>query len=263
MAPMSSLLERPNRPRRYRTEEIAEILQKHRVYTKEMGYNIQQSVERIAQEVNRPPSSVYALIKRFHPSVDAAKAFVESQALRLAMRVVRKANVQESIDILQRPNLGVLAPKEQGAGQLGQGFFLSVEADSCGAVKVGVGVAPTQPKRFEDLPQPLAIDTVAGEVRVGGYTSPSQGATPLDSGSHVEAIDSALYDEGARSAPEEYPKEAGPVNPLMVPGVPHPNQGTFNRTPTTRQLRDIENHKKRLSEARKLAARAKKRDIEV
>lgn len=103
------------------------------------GVGITEACEAVALELGREPGTIYSLMHRLAPTTDIAQAYLQSSALRLAMRVVREANVSESVDILGRKNMGVLSPKqEESAGQ--GGFFLSVQAESCGAVKVGVMV---------------------------------------------------------------------------------------------------------------------------
>lgn len=90
--------------------------------------------------------SICGAVQRMMPTTDLAQAVLQRGAVRLASRVLRKANVVEAIDILSRPNIGVLDPikKQEGGG----GFLISMSADSCGAVKVGVafGQAAEQAK---------------------------------------------------------------------------------------------------------------------
>lgn len=262
--PETSIAHRPTRPRQFRTHEIADILSKYRVMTKEQGYLVKDACAKIGEETGRSPDTIYNLVKRFAPTVEPAKAYLSAQALRLAMRIVRKANVQESIDILQRPDIGVLAPKQEGGPGPGTGFFLSVQADSCGAVKVGVGVAPSQPQRFEDLPQPLVLSDGGVEGQGAVLRSPSFEAPPQASGSPNSSPSDAMgvpyaIEEGATGDPTSEDRPS-----MLDKGVPHPNQGTFLRPELSpRQQEAIEKHKKRLREARIQAAKLKKREIEV
>lgn len=114
------------------------------------GYNYKDSLAEIAPRYNRSTHGIHYIIQRYQPTVDLAARYLQSQALKLAMRVVRKANVTEALDLLSRKSMGVVAPKtEEGAGN--KGFFLSVEADSCGAIKVGVAMVDNS-KPLEGLP---------------------------------------------------------------------------------------------------------------
>lgn len=107
------------------------------------GLGISEACDAVALEFGKVPATVYSMVKRFEPTTELAETYLKSQAFRLATRVVREANVEQAIDILARKNMGVLAPKtEEGAGQ--GGFFLSVSADTCGAVKVVAGQAGAQ-----------------------------------------------------------------------------------------------------------------------
>jgi hypothetical protein len=91
----------------------------------------------IAKEQRRALNTVKTIIVNLQSTKDLAAQYLESQAYRLTKRLVKEARTPEIIDILTRPNVGVLAPhaKESSGGQ---GFFLSVQAESCGAVKVGI-----------------------------------------------------------------------------------------------------------------------------
>lgn len=95
-----------------------------------------QAYEQIAEEVGLEWRTVAGVIYRHRPTMDIAQAKIRAAAARLADRIIEKSNVQEAIDILSRPNIGVLAPMKTNGGSPG-GFFLSVQVDSCGAVKVG------------------------------------------------------------------------------------------------------------------------------
>lgn len=128
---------------RLRPEVIADILRRFKAY-RQSDLGIMQSCERIALHYGLRTESVHSVIKRYTPTGDAARDFISANALKLAMRVVRKANADQAIDILSRSNIGVLAPAkdEGGAGQ--SGFFLSVSAESCGAVRVQAGVVQSR-----------------------------------------------------------------------------------------------------------------------
>lgn len=93
-----------------------------------------------------PAASIGNAIQRYQPTTNIAEVILKRGAARLASRIVRRANVTEAVDILSRPNIGVLDPIKKSEG--GGGFIISMQADSCGAVKVGVafGQQPEHPQ---------------------------------------------------------------------------------------------------------------------
>lgn len=240
--------DRPHRPRKFRVDEIGDILSRFKALTTVQNRGVMESCELIAKDYGRSTDVIYALIKRFRPTVDGAEMYMRSQALRLAMRTVRKANVSEAIDILQRSNIGVLAPKQESSGGTG-GFFLSVQADTCGAVKIGVSNQP--PQRFSDLPQPLTIEQAPDMVEPDMIPSPSLAAAQQDSG----------Y---AQEIQVEEPKPS-----MTEPGVPHPHQGSFGRFSKPREewgkrhQTELERARQRIKEAREARAAEKYKDLDV
>lgn len=107
------------------------------------GKTISEACELAGEEAGKDARTVYQLVRRLEPSTEIAELYLKSSALRLAMRIVRDANVPEAIDILSRKNIGVIAPKAEQMGGAG-GFFLSVTAETCGAVKVQAAVLPQE-----------------------------------------------------------------------------------------------------------------------
>lgn len=189
---------------RLRAHEISDILSRYKALAGQ-GQTQKDAAKVIAEVYDRPIETILSVLKRFRPSIDAASAYMQAESLRLAMRVVRKANVSESIDILSRQNIGVLAPKHDGGGNGGGGFFLSVTADTCGAVTMvaGAGRGPSDSLRSSS----------GGEVSEGNGEE-----NPL-----------AFIDV----TPEPEPEALVPVSlrppGVTTPGVPHPNQGRFGR----------------------------------
>lgn len=108
--------------------------------------------------------SIWVMLNRLRPTTDMAKMYLKAKAMRLVKRVVAKANVSEAIDILSRPGMDVLAPAQKHVESSGPaGFFLTVQADTCGAVTVGAMIGQ-QPQK--QLTEP-AFDPFAGAV--GGF----------------------------------------------------------------------------------------------
>lgn len=88
---------------------------------------------------NISAKTIWHMLQRLRPSTDLAKMYLKAKAIKLARRIVRKANVSEAIDLLSRPDMGVISPRMASDNAVGGGFFLSVEMDTCGAVKIGAG----------------------------------------------------------------------------------------------------------------------------
>lgn len=120
---------------RVRSEELADILSLFEEQ-KKTGKPLRACYEAIGELVGRSPDVVRMIIGRLKPTNGLARVYIQSKAMKLAMKVVREANTAQAIDILSRPNMGVLDPMKQ-TNQEG-GFFMSMTADSCGAVKIGV-----------------------------------------------------------------------------------------------------------------------------
>jgi hypothetical protein len=252
-------LSRPKRPRKFRVDEIADILSKFKVYTKEMQMGVYESCAKIAEEYGRTQETIYGLVRRFNPSTDAAEALIKANALRLAVRVVRKANVDQAIDILSRPNMGVLQPTQQ-AGSGGGGFFLSVQADSCGAV---VKVATVQPGTFESLQKPI-------EGLEASYSAPASAPYSGASATSEHTIEGEVVHHVAQEGEQGEDGEESRVEPrpsMSDAGVPHPNQGHFGRFSKpkadwpARHQKELERARARLAEARRQAEALKLRGL--
>lgn len=97
----------------------------------------------------------------YFPTAGLAQYYLKSQALKMARRIVEEANVEESIDILSRPNIGVLAPAlKSTAGPLRTAVMTSVQPADLGGVRVGVMVSSGSTGQMgedEPVPVPLAL----------------------------------------------------------------------------------------------------------
>lgn len=246
---------RPHRPRKFKIAEISDIISTFKRLTTVQNVPIGEACAQIAGDYGRTKDVIYALVRRFVPSVDAADAYLKSNALRLAMRVVRKADVDQAIDVLSRSNIGVLAPKQEAGGNAG-GFFLSVTADTCGAVKVTAGMVQQPPERYADLPHPMDIDQGRVLSEDGSETPPSpplRGRTRATT--DVLEVDNAVTEEAAE--------------PLNAPGVPHPYQGRIGRFSRPkeewgkRHQIELDRAKQKLKEARRQASADQYKDVDV
>lgn len=70
----------------------------------------------------------------FFPTKGLAQDYLKANALKLAIRIVEDANVEEAIGILERPNIGVLEPVQKGGGTK-IGFFSNINMGSLGGVQ--------------------------------------------------------------------------------------------------------------------------------
>lgn len=171
-------LEASTEGRRLRLHEHAELIARYNDLRKRQ-YNHKESCAELATLYSRSWSGIDYIIRRYQPTTDLAQMILRTNAARLAMRIVRKANVSEAIDILSRKNIGVLAPKtEESGGQTG--FFLSVSADSCGAVKVGVQI--NAPAPIESAAPSEILDIIDTESVT--VTLPEPKPTPIKELSH-------------------------------------------------------------------------------
>lgn len=106
-----------------------------RVQAGELG--MMRLYELVGEETGFDAKTVSRVWRMMQPTTGLAIDFIRARAFRMARRVVNEGSVDALINILERPNVGVLDPvKKVESG--GGGFFISVQADSCGAVNVGV-----------------------------------------------------------------------------------------------------------------------------
>lgn len=181
--------------RRLQPHTIGEIMARYRRHLR-AGDGAFVAYQKIGTVLGIQVDTVRAVVKRMTSTSAAAEAHLQASALKLAMRIVRKANVEESIDILSRPNIGVLSPIAKGTESTA-GIFIGVSADSCGAVKVGVSLNGSPAENPAGLP---AVD-----------------------------MDLAYLEEEDRPVVEVSQKS--PQN-LNLPNVPHPHSTKFQSKAT-------------------------------
>src|SRR5438874_2067965 len=107
---------------------------------RKQGEHVMPACEIIAKELgeNFSVKTVWGVVDRLRPTDQLASVYLKSQAMRLAIRLVKQADAAQAMELLSRPSIGVIAPKaRENSGGGDGGFFLSVQVDSCGAVKVG------------------------------------------------------------------------------------------------------------------------------
>lgn len=123
-------------------EEIAEILTQYHLERKKGRLN-KEACTNIGVKVGRRWEVIAHLVARYASTGMLAKAIIEKGSAQLARRIIQEADVSESIDVLER--IKVLEPKAgKGASEGGPTLMLSVSAESCGAVMIGVNQYGTQ-----------------------------------------------------------------------------------------------------------------------
>lgn len=128
----------------------------------------QKTIREVAREFGRDESTISRLLKQFRPTTELARATILARASQLVERVADKADVDQLIDILSRPNVGVLEPvagKGGGSGGANVGILVSVQQGSLAAIATNTETVPA------------AID---GEtVPEGGGKRISMGSVPV------------------------------------------------------------------------------------
>lgn len=144
--------------RKLRPHVIAEVMKRYKRYRRE-GKRIMEACELVAEKMGLQTETVYAVQNRMQPTTGLATDMLKAGAAKLMGRVLRKANVDQAIDLLSRANIGVLAPEKGGGGDTGSQFVIGVAVDSLGAVKVGVQIGSQPQPRAEVAPPSVNVYT--------------------------------------------------------------------------------------------------------
>lgn len=91
--------------------------------------------EDIAAMTGWSPLEVREVRRVFFPTASLAADYLRASSLRLAMRVVEEANVEEAVDILSRPNIGVLEPARKGDTSPKIGIITNITTNTLGSVQ--------------------------------------------------------------------------------------------------------------------------------
>lgn len=122
-----------------------------------------KTVQEIGRSLNRHHTIISRYIARMADTSVLAKATLKAGAQKLAERVVKKASVGESIEVLSRPGMDVLQPAQQKGSTGGGGFRVSVGVGSCGTV---VQVESGDGKQRRELDAPAKqLDPATIEVQ--------------------------------------------------------------------------------------------------
>lgn len=129
------------------------------------GRSLMEAYKIVGAFVERDAKVIAQVIQRLRPTTDLAKMYLRAKGLRMAKRLVAKASPAEIINILERPSIGVLDPVKKIEGG-GGGFFLSVNAESCGAVTVGVLGAGTEERKQLPAAEESPFDPFADVIDI-------------------------------------------------------------------------------------------------
>lgn len=201
--------------------QLQHILKLYKVYLRK-GYTAEHAFKEIGQLYDRSEATIRNLVYRLTAdTTGVAQSYIKSNALKMAMKVVREGSVAQHMDILERPNIGVLAPKKQSS-EGSRGFFLTVQADSCGAVKASVGMieggaAPLQEEKAsdDDLLFQDAQETLAGGLPtgLGEGSQPVVDLIPEDEKDRLGRWSYAKSAEGRAAMSEFAARREGPRGP--------------------------------------------------
>lgn len=126
---------------------IAAIIDEYEAAKRVPGTSEWAAYQAAAKAVGVGVAEVQAQVKALRSTVRLAKMRILAKSSAMVNKIIDKAPTGELIDILSRPNVGVLEPAQKGAQGSG-GFILSVAMDSCGAVRATAAMLPEQ-----DIPQ--------------------------------------------------------------------------------------------------------------
>ena len=208
-------------PVHLREQDIVEVMDLFKKYRKR-GHGVMDACRRVEADMGIPFETVYQVQRRMRPTNEAATTYLKSQSLRLAMRVVRKANVDQAIGILSRPNIGVLDSASEGGGGGGRQFMIGVAMDSLGSVKVGVQIGATEPRSSGRGGMGTGSEEVVGPLHLKGDVSPDEALEPGPVG------DELLEDDGDGDRPPRKWRDKRAPQPKLEP-APLP-AGATNRS---------------------------------
>ncbi len=116
----------------------------------------------ISQKIMWPVKEVAMLRAEMFPTAGLAKYLIKANAQKLAQRIIDDCNVEEAIDILSRPNIGVLAPAVKNQpGPMKASFLTSINPADLGGVKVAAMISTEQEHsgiRNEDIPSVSEVE---------------------------------------------------------------------------------------------------------
>jgi transposase-like protein len=111
-----------------------------KIFILEKYFSHSWGIKKIAKQIGRASSSVTRFVDKYRSTATLAKLHIEAQAENLAKRVTAKANVEESLEILDR--IDVL-PKKERKSEGGNSFNIIVGMPGAQGVRGAIPV-PSQ-----------------------------------------------------------------------------------------------------------------------
>lgn len=128
-----------------------------------------KTIKETAYHFGRHENSIRELVKKLRPTTQLARSLILARASELTEKVLEKADVDQLIDILSRPNVGVFdpAPSAKGGGLGGGGnILINIQAGSLAAVNESEYVEGQVAKEVES-PAGSARSLMAGGESFG------------------------------------------------------------------------------------------------
>jgi transposase-like protein len=136
------------------------------------------TVASVAKSFGRNETTILLIQRKFRPTTTLAKAIIRSKAAEMVERVLDKGEVDHLIDVLSRPNIGVLdAPAGKGGGgSMGVGIMVSVGTGSLAAISSEVVESIPQ----DTAPQTAELSMGAKTVKVGSIAMGEVSRSPVE-----------------------------------------------------------------------------------
>lgn len=172
---------------------IADIIDEYEAAKKVPGTSEWDAYKAAAQAVGVTAAMVQQHVKALRSTVRLAKMKILAKSSAMVDKIVEKAPTNELIDILSRPNVGVLEPAQKGQQSNG-GFILSVAMDSCGAVRATAAMLPES--------EPLALPPLVDLNVLEGVSDAPHPATAVSAPSIRERLARARAESTGAAAEE-------------------------------------------------------------
>jgi hypothetical protein len=105
-----------------------------------------RNTNQIAKALGRHHDTIGDALEAFGDTTALATAKIRSEAYALATRIVEQADVDQAIEVLSRPNVGVLQPAQNGTSGQGVSVMIGIAPPGIGieAKPVGGTFAPAE-----------------------------------------------------------------------------------------------------------------------
>lgn len=157
-----------------------------------------------ANEVGVKAQFVQDTMRTLRSTVKLAKMKLLAKSAKMVEKILDKGTPTDFIDILSRPNVGVLEPRASGSQGHG-GFILSVAMDSLGGVRATAGLLPEAPPDVAEIP-PIDNVPISEEVSDGQIIDVAPALRPApeeDEGTPAERLRARLAHARAESQDPE------------------------------------------------------------